>query len=67
MAENNAERTEKATPKRREEARKKGNVARSMELSSATILLGGTLTLFFSAKLLFGSVRLFMQRIFTEV
>jgi len=33
------ERTEKATPKRRSETRKKGQVARSMELNSALILI----------------------------
>ncbi|MGE5381130.1 MAG: flagellar biosynthesis protein FlhB [Methylocystaceae bacterium] len=33
------EKTEKATPKRREEARKKGQVFRSMDLSAAVILL----------------------------
>lgn len=41
------ERTEKATPKRREEARKEGNVVRSMEVNSALVLLIGTLTLYF--------------------
>src|SRR3954454_18793592 len=42
MAEN---RTEKPTPKRREEARKKGQMARSMDLNSATVLLVGVGTL----------------------
>lgn len=36
------ERTEAATPKRREEARKEGQVPRSAELSAATLLLAGT-------------------------
>jgi flagellar biosynthesis protein FlhB len=35
------ERTEKATPKKREEARKKGQVARSADLSGAVVLLVG--------------------------
>ena len=35
------ERTERATPKRRDEARKKGQVARSADLTSAVILLVG--------------------------
>ncbi|HEY3786338.1 MAG TPA: flagellar biosynthesis protein FlhB [Steroidobacteraceae bacterium] len=39
MAENEQERTEQPTPKRREEARKKGQVPRSMELSAAAVLL----------------------------
>ncbi len=33
------ERTEKATPKRKQEARKKGQVAQSKEISSAMILM----------------------------
>jgi flagellar biosynthesis protein FlhB len=39
MAENDAERTEQPTPKRLEEARKKGQVARSTELSAAAVIL----------------------------
>jgi flagellar biosynthetic protein FlhB len=39
MAENEAERTESPTPKRLEEARKKGQVPRSSELSAAAVIL----------------------------
>src|SRR5882757_2520224 len=39
MAENEAERTEQPTPKRLEEARKKGQVVRSTELSAAAVIL----------------------------
>lgn len=39
------ERTEKATPKRREEARKKGQVARSADLSGAVVMLAGLFAL----------------------
>ncbi len=39
------DRTEKATPKRREEARKKGQVARSMELNGTLVLLAGVAVL----------------------
>ena len=39
------EKTEQATPKRREEARQKGQVARSNELSSVAILLTGFLSM----------------------
>jgi flagellar biosynthetic protein FlhB len=39
------EKTEKATPKRREEARKKGQVARSTDLNGAVIMLAGLFTL----------------------
>src|ERR671933_1219599 len=37
------EKTEKPTPKRREEARKKGQVARSQDLNGALVLIGGLL------------------------
>lgn len=40
-----AEKTEKATPKRRDEARKKGQVAKSMDLSGSVVLLASILTL----------------------
>jgi flagellar biosynthesis protein FlhB len=39
------EKTEKATPKRREEARKRGQVARSTDLNGAVIMLAGLFTL----------------------
>ena len=42
MAEN---RTEKATPKRLEEARKKGQVARSADVNGAVVLMAGLLAL----------------------
>ena len=40
------EKTEAATPRRREEARKKGQVFKSTDLNSAVILLAGTVVLF---------------------
>jgi flagellar biosynthesis protein FlhB len=40
-----SDRTEKATPKRRDEARRKGQVARSSDLNGAVILLAGLLAL----------------------
>ena len=43
------ERTEQATPKKREEARKKGQVAKSKELSSVAVLLTGVFTLFWGS------------------
>jgi flagellar biosynthetic protein FlhB len=36
-----ADKTEKATPKRREEARKEGNIAKSSDLSGAVVVLAG--------------------------
>ncbi|MEW5874070.1 MAG: flagellar biosynthesis protein FlhB [Candidatus Zixiibacteriota bacterium] len=43
------EKTESATPHRREEARKKGQVARSAEMNSFAVLFLGTLFLLFAA------------------
>jgi flagellar biosynthetic protein FlhB len=42
-------RTEKPTPKRRDEARKKGQVARSTDLTSAAVLVGGLAALVVTA------------------
>ncbi len=41
------ERTEKATPRKREQAREKGQVARSVDIPAVCVLLGGVLTLYF--------------------
>ena len=41
------EKTERATPKRRADARKKGQVAKSREIGSALVLLTGISMLFF--------------------
>jgi flagellar biosynthesis protein FlhB len=45
MAGGAGEKTEKATPKRQEEARKKGQVARSQDLNGALVLIGGLIAL----------------------
>ena len=45
---NDQERTEPATPKRREEARKKGQVAQSREVPSVLVLLSALAVFFFS-------------------
>ena len=39
------DKTEKATPKRREEARKRGQVAKSTDLNGAIVLIAGLLAL----------------------
>jgi flagellar biosynthesis protein FlhB len=39
------DKTEKATPKKREESRKKGQVAKSQDLNGAAVMLGGLLAL----------------------
>lgn len=45
MADSEQEKTEEATPKRREDARRDGQVARSQELTTAVLLLASALTL----------------------
>lgn len=47
MAEDKDQRTEKATPKKRDEARKKGDVAKSREVVSASVLLAALTALYF--------------------
>jgi len=54
--ERDEERTEPATPRRREEARGRGQVARSADLSSAVILLAAVLELRFMGRPLAGSI-----------
>jgi len=44
------EKTERATPKRRQESRKKGQVGKSRELSSIAVLCAGAAYLFFQGK-----------------
>ncbi|MHB8841692.1 MAG: flagellar biosynthesis protein FlhB, partial [Candidatus Aquicultor sp.] len=56
MAGDKSAHTEKATPKRRSEARKKGQVARSVEVNSALIILA-----------LFVAIRAFGQNIYTSL
>lgn len=43
MAEDGAEKTEQATPRRRQEAREEGNIARSTDLNAAVMLLASVL------------------------
>ena len=50
------ERTEKATPKRREDARKKGKIARGAELPAAPSFLGALIMLKFLAEDMFNRV-----------
>lgn len=45
MPDDIGEKTEEATPRRRQEARERGHVARSADLSSALVLLGGLIVL----------------------
>ena len=46
MAESGQEKTERATPKRLEEARKKGQVPRSIELSMAAVCIAASAAIY---------------------
>ena len=50
------EKTEKATPKRRQDARKEGNVARSQEIPSAIILIFSIGVFYFGGSYMFGKL-----------
>lgn len=58
------EKTETATQRRREDARKEGKVARSVELNSFAILFIGVLTLFFAMPLMMRQVSDLMRELF---
>ena len=63
MPDTGGERTERATPKRREEARKKGNVARSVEVNSALVLFTGTVVLGLLAHTMLGNIQGLMREV----
>jgi flagellar biosynthetic protein FlhB len=61
------EKTEKATPKRRAHARKKGQVAQSREVPSVLILLTALGVFFFSGAWMFWSLAGFMGGVFQNI
>lgn len=61
MAETGQERTEQATPKRREEARKKGQVPRSIELSTAAVCIAAAAAIYTLGNLASGQFADFMR------
>ena len=56
------ERTEKATPKRLEEARRKGQVARSKELNMAAVMIGASIVTFISGPAIADAMISMMRR-----
>ncbi len=62
-----SERTEQATPRRREEARKRGQVAKSREIPSVLVLIGGISVLFVSGSLIFNQLSTLMVRMFKQM
>jgi flagellar biosynthetic protein FlhB len=61
------ERTEEATPRRREEARKRGQVARSAEVTTTAGLLGGLAILQASGSLMLSGFSETMRRVFSRL
>lgn len=61
------DRTEKATPRHRERARKKGQTARSQDLSGSVVLLAGLLAVAATGPALVGSAAATFRQIFGEI
>jgi flagellar biosynthetic protein FlhB len=57
MAEDNGDKTEAPTPRRRQEARDQGNIARSADLTAAMLLVGITLLISFSGTRIIDALR----------
>ncbi len=58
---NTGEKTERATPRRVEEARKKGQVYKSSDLNSAVILLAGSVTIFITLPYMIDTLKSFTE------
>jgi len=64
---NNQERTERATPKRRHDARKKGQVALSKEISSASVLLVGIIVFYFGSPYMYNRIVFLIEETFLNI
>jgi flagellar biosynthetic protein FlhB len=60
------EKTEEATPHRKQEARKKGQVARSSDLNGAVVIMAMILFLYFTRGYFYDNLMGFIQHIFSE-
>ncbi len=60
------EKTEKATPRKREQARKKGQVLQSKEINSAVLLLAMFLTIKFSCPFIYNEIEKYFENIFNN-
>lgn len=61
------EKSEKATPKKREESRKKGEVAKSRELPSVSVLLAGLGTLILFGTYTYNHILMIMEGAFSQL
>ena len=60
------EKTEKATPRKRQEARKKGQVFQSKEINSAVLLLAMFFTIKFSSPFIYNQIKMYFENIFNN-
>ena len=58
------EKTEQATPRKRQEAREKGEVAKSRELASVVVLLSTMLMLTFLGSHIYSQIQIIMKKSF---
>lgn len=61
MAEEGSDKTEAPTPRRQQEAREEGNIARSMDLTSAATMLAGVILLDKTGRAFFGGMRTLLE------
>ena len=64
--ENDQEKSEKATPKKREDARRKGQVAKSREIPSVLVLLGSLSVFYFAGSWMFNQLSEIMRWVFDQ-
>ena len=62
--ENNEEKTEEPTPRKRQELREKGEVAKSRELPSVAVLLASLMALTFFGSFMYSQLQVIMQETF---
>jgi flagellar biosynthesis protein FlhB len=67
MADDVADKTEEASPKKLSEARKKGQVAKSQDLTTSVILLTGMLTLLSFAEIMYNLLSGLLVAVFTNL
>lgn len=65
--ENDQEKTEKATPKKRQEARKKGQVAKSREIPSVLVLLSALSVFYFGGSWMFRRLGDIMRSVYQQI
>src|ERR1700729_754433 len=63
MAEDMGDKTEAPTPRRRQEAREQGNVARSPDLTAALLLIGALMLLKYFGGALVGALRTLLSQL----